>query len=131
MYYNYEYRRQMSQINQTESFCQAIGGLGAVAFVMGLLFCANPTLNLTYIGLPLFLVGTALTTETVLFMLNYPQIKKLNGIKGWFLGIALIISGILLAIYTSAPSLAYAFIFAFAEIILLIIKGDFWKIFKK
>ena len=131
MYYNYEYRRQMSQINQKESFCQTTGGLGAVALVMGLLFCANPTLNLTYIGLPLFLVGTALTTETILFMLNYPQIKKLNGVKGWFLGIALIISGILLAIYTSVPSLAYAFILAFAEIILLTIKGDFWKIFKK
>ena len=64
-------------------------------------------------------------------MLNYPQIKKLNGVKGWFLGIALIISGILLAIYTSVSSLAYAFILAFAEIILLTIKGDFWKIFKK
>ena len=119
MYHDYEYEPQMFKMSPKESACQATGGLGAIALVMGVLFCINPEMNLMHTGALLFSIGLSFVAETVFFMLGNPKVKKLGGPGVFLFGLASAVMGMLYMLYTTVHPIACLGAIAFGEMIML------------
>ena len=118
-YADYHYDRELAKMDMKQNACSLTGGLGAILMTMGVFFCVNPAMNLMHTGALCFAVGMAFVTETVVYMLDYPKVKKFGGPGVALFGLTMFIMGILYMLYTTVPSLVCLATMALGEGILM------------